>query len=74
MFSERVYNWAKMFELFTGTMKAIAIGLILETDALRSTQPQARSYRTSVHQSAPETQREWAMVNARIFRLRAMAA
>jgi hypothetical protein len=66
MFSERIHNWAKIFELFTGTMKAIAIGVIPETGALQSTGPQARSYRTSVHQSALETQREWAMVNARI--------
>lgn len=66
MFSERIHNWAKIFELFTGAMKAIAIGMIPETGALQSTGPQARSYRTSVHESAYETQREWAMANARI--------
>lgn len=69
MFSERIHNWAKIFELFTGTMKAIAIATVPETDALRSTGPRARSYRTSVHQSTPETQREWAMANVRIVSL-----
>jgi len=66
MFSERIHNWAKIFELFTGTMKAVAMGVIPETGALHSTGPQARSYRTSVHHLALETQREWAMANARI--------
>jgi hypothetical protein len=69
MFSERIHNWAKILELFTGAMNAIAIGVIPETSALQSTGPQARSYRASVHQSALETQREWAMANARIASL-----
>jgi hypothetical protein len=69
MFSERIHNWAKIFELLTGTMKAIAIVLIPEAGALHSTGPQVRSYRTSVHQPTLETQREWAVANARIASL-----
>lgn len=37
MFSEKVHNWAKIFELFTDAMKAIAIGIIPETGALQPT-------------------------------------
>lgn len=66
MFSEKLHNWAKIFELFTGAMKVIAIGMIPETGALQPTQPQPRSYSTSVHPSASEAQREWAMANVRI--------
>jgi len=69
MFSERMHNWAKIFELFTGAMNAIAIGVIPEKGALRSTGQQARSYRTSALQSTLESQREWAMANARIVSL-----
>ena len=70
MFSERLHNWAKIFELFTGTMKGIATDVVIfEAKALRSTGPQATSYRTSVHQSAHETQREWARATARIASL-----
>ena len=69
MFSERLHNWAKIFELLTGTMKAIAIVLIPEAGALHSTGPRVRSYRTSVHQPTLETQREWAVANARIVSL-----
>jgi len=76
MFSERTHNWAKIFELLTGTMKAIAIVLMPEARAaslderrLPSTGPQVRSYRTSVHQPTLETQREWAVANARIASL-----
>jgi hypothetical protein len=69
MFSERMHNWAKIFELFTGAMNAIAIGVMLQTGALRSTGPQARMYRTSVLRSSIESQREWAMANARIVSL-----
>jgi len=69
MFSEWIHNGAKMFELFTGTLNAIAIGLIAETGALRSTGSRSGSYRQSVHQLTPEAQREWAMANARIVSL-----
>lgn len=69
MFSEMIHNWAKILELFTGTMSTIAIGMIPERGALRLTGLQARSYRTSVQQLAPETEREWVIANARIVSL-----
>jgi hypothetical protein len=66
MFSERINNWAKIFGLFAGTMRAIAIGALPGTGALHSTGPQGRSYEPSARRSALETQRDWAMANARL--------
>jgi hypothetical protein len=67
MFSERIHNWGRIFELFTGAMRAIAISIVIpETNGLQSAGPHARSYGTALHQSAHETQSEWAMANVRL--------
>jgi len=66
MFSERIHNWGRIFELFTGAIRAVAIGVVIpETSGLQSAE-HAKSYGRALHQSVHETQSEWAMANVRL--------
>jgi hypothetical protein len=58
-------NWAKMIDFLTCAVKAISTHATADTNALRSTGPYPRSYKTSVHEVSLETQRERAMANLR---------